>query len=256
MCSLGRALQSRCGALCRESQLQTTGYFFLLGFWIPLLVLGIFGWYVPPRYTEFALLPMLICALASWQQLANNRIALAPIGRIGFATLGLALIAGTAVVNPRALAHVVDSGSSFPDHKGAAAFMRSIRLGPRDIVIAEEVLMQKYYLGRVDYWLVDSHVAAMYMQRFDGKIVDEYTHTPLLGTADALTALVRRPDRGAIYVIGSGENQQDGRLFMRGPGISALLKTDQFRVIYVAHDGLTKIWKVDAPGASVTAVAR
>jgi hypothetical protein len=69
----------------------------------------------------------------------------------------------------------------------------------------------------------------------------------LIASTEQLNALLLRPDRGAIYIVGSGENQEDGRLMMRGPGISVMLGTKPFKVIYVAPDGVTKIWKVDAP---------
>jgi urea transporter len=42
--------------------------FFLLVGWVPLLAMGMFGWYFPPRYTEFALLPVLLTAVACCQQ--------------------------------------------------------------------------------------------------------------------------------------------------------------------------------------------
>jgi len=38
-----------------------------------------------------------------------------------------------------------------------------------------------------------------------GVLRDIYTDAPLLGTSAALMALVERRDRGAIYVIGTGE---------------------------------------------------
>jgi hypothetical protein len=125
--------------------------------------------------------------------------------------------------------------------------MRSLQLGPRDIVVAEEALMQTYYLGHIDYWLEDARMAAAFVLPIDGRIVDEYTHAPLIGSATQLNALLLRPDRGAIYIVGSGESQEDGRLLMRGPGIAAMLSAKPFNVIYVAPDGVTKIWKVDAP---------
>jgi hypothetical protein len=150
-------------------------------------------------------------------------------------------------VNPIALGRAVNSGASFPDHKGAAAYMRSIKLGPKDIVLAEEVLLQTYYLGHVDYWLVNRNVAANFVELWQGRIVDQYTHTPVIGSGAELRALLDNPDRGAIYVIGSGEDQQDARRFMRGEEIFDLLLSDEFKVVYVARDKLTKVWKVDAP---------
>ena len=221
---------------------------FLLGYWVPLFVLGTFGWYFPPRYTEFALLPMLLCAVAAAQPVLGAwvmRVAPVHPGLLGAVA---ALLCSAAIVNPSALARSVNAGASFADHRGAAQFMRSIKLGPRDIVVAEEVLMQTYYLGHVDYWLVDARIASSFVQRLDGQVVDVYTHTPVIDSAAALSRLIETPGRGAIYVIGSGENQDDGRQYMRGEGISQLLNSSQFKLIYVGADHLTKVWKVDPPG--------
>ena len=71
-----------------------------------------------------------------------------------------AVLIGVAIVNPFAVGNAVNAGSSFADHRGAAQYMRTVNLGPRDVVVAEEVLMQTYYLGHVDYWLYSANVAA------------------------------------------------------------------------------------------------
>jgi len=225
--------------------------FFLLGLWLPLIAMGTFGWFFPTRYTEFALLPLLLCGLAALQSLASRLMQpsgnpAAMTGRGALAAI-IATVSGLAVLNPIAVAGAVDARHAFPDHRAAAQFMRSLPLGPRDIIVAEEALMQTYYLGHIDYWLEDARVAAEFVLPVNGQIVDEYTHTPLIGNTAQLNALLLRPDRGAIYIVGSGENQEDGRLAMRGPGLSAMLGTKPFKVIYVAPDGVTKIWKIDAP---------
>lgn len=237
------------GALMRlaaRERIADFWLFFTLCFLLPLFLLGVFSWYIPPRYAEFAVLPMLICALAPWQRLKSS-------GNI--ATALFAVVIGAAIVNPFAVGRAVNAGKSFPDHRGAADYMRSVKLGRRDVVVAEEVLMQTYYLGHVDYWLYDAHVAANFVQRFNGKFVDEYTHTPIIGTGAELRALMDKPDRGAIYVIVSGEDQEDGRLYLRGPEISALLKSPQFKVVYAGADAHTQVLKLDAPEAAAVPTA-
>ena len=72
--------------------------------------------------------------------------------------------------------------------------------------------MQTYYLGHVDYWLQDKAMAASYMHGPKAAWTDIYTDTPLIGSGRQLERLVTRRDRGAIYVIGSGENRQDAEL--------------------------------------------
>lgn len=231
-------LSAALARLAARERISDVWLFFTLCFLLPLFLLGIFRWDVAPRYAEFALLPMLICALAPWQRLRFSAHA---------TTALFAVLIGVVIVNPFAVGRAVNSGKSFPDHRGAAQYMRSVKRAPRDVVIAEEILMQTYYLGHVDYWLYEAHVAAKFVQRINGKFVDEYTHTPIIGTGAEFHALIDNPYRGAIYVIESGEDQQDGRLYTRGPEIFALLKSPLFKVVYASPDGRTQVLKLDAP---------
>jgi hypothetical protein len=239
------ALSAALMRLAARERISDVWLFFALCFLLPLFLVGIFGWYIAPRYAEFAVLPMLICAFAPWQRL---KFSTRP------ATALFAVLIGVAIVNPFAVGNAIKAGRSFPDHRGAAQYMRSVKLGPRDVVVAEEVLMQTYYLGHVDYWLYNAHLAAMYVERFNGKFVDVYTHTPIIGTGAEFRALINQPDRGAIYVIGSGEDRQDG-LSMPGPEIFALLKSPIFKVVYTGADGRTQVLKSDAPAAVAVPVA-
>jgi hypothetical protein len=127
--------------------------------------------------------------------------------------------------------------------------VQSRHLGPNDIVVAEEVLMQTYYLGHVDYWLQVPSYAAAFVTRVGDRFVDEYTATPVIGTAAGLQQLLMQSDRGAIYVIGSGD-QDDGEQPRRGPEIDRVLRSGEFKVVYIARDGRTKVWMADAPAAS------
>jgi 4-amino-4-deoxy-L-arabinose transferase-like glycosyltransferase len=243
----------------------------IMGLWVPLLMIGWIKWNIPPRYAAAQIMPMLVAAFAALQwaaqwitnQVAERRAAGVSGAREAGATasgaLGVptwaaagAVLSAVLVVNPISLAHAVDSGyASHPDHKGAAEYVARLHPGPQDIIIAEDVLQQTYYLGHVDYWLVNKQVAAPFMHQVHGQWLDFYTDTPLIGTGSELEQLVERPGRGAIYVIGSGENQEDGRNLMRAFGISQALSSPPFRTVYLGRDGLTRVWKVDAPPPTV-----
>ena len=248
-----------------------------LAVWLPILMIGFFRWTIPPRYAEAQIMPLLIGAFATAQWaakwLVERRKRAAGRGDggadlAGSADLGASVrtelaVSGDAaralrpavavavcalVVNPAQVAAAVHPGyDSHPDHKGAAKFIAALHPGPRDILVAEDVLQQNYYLGHVDYWLMNEQVAAQYMYDSHGKRLDFYTNTPLIGTGQQLQQLVDRADRGAIYVIGSGEDQEDGRRLMRGRGIAQTLQSPAFHVIYRGRDGFTRVWKVDPP---------
>jgi 4-amino-4-deoxy-L-arabinose transferase-like glycosyltransferase len=239
----------------------------VMGLWVPLLMIGCIKWNIPPRYAAAQVMPFLVAAFAAAQWAAGWLLArfagraslvhASPAGAAGVSPVPGALrvsaplvaaLGCILVVNPLSFARAVDSGyANHPDHKGAAEFVVGLHPGPHDIVVAEDVLQQTYYLGHVDYWLVNKDVAAPFMHDVKGRQLDFYTDTPLIGTGADLERLVDEPDRGAIYVIGSGENQEDGRGLMRAFGISEELQSPAFHLVYRGRDGLTQVWKVDAP---------
>ena len=109
--------------------------------------------------------------------------------------------------NPAAtVASMTSDGSQYPDHRGAARFMRTQHITPDDIVLAEDVLQQTYYLGRVDYWLIGRKHAWRYLQQVDGRIQDFYTATAVIDTGEQFRELLDANPQRRIFVIGSGEN--------------------------------------------------
>ena len=225
-----------------------------LGVWIPLLMIGWMKWNIPPRYAHAQIVPLLIGAVAAAQWGTGRLLELRP-NLSGLAVPRLsafaAAVAAVLIVNPIRVGEAVAGGyANHPDHKGAAQYIESIHPGPHDIVVAEDVLQQTYYLGHVDYWLVNKLVAAPFMHRVDGRWLDFYTNTPLLGTGDDLKTLLDRPNRGAVYIIGSGEDQEDGRKLMRSFGIAEQLASAEFKVVYEGRDGVTRVWKADPPAVA------
>jgi hypothetical protein len=227
--------------------------FTLLGVWLPLFMIGFFAWDIPPRYAEGQIFPLLLGAVAGAQWLCGLLTrGMEPMRMQRAATVASA-VACVAIVNPIDVARTVNSGyATHPDHKGAAEFMRSQQLGPRDVVLAEDVLQQTYYLGHVDYWLIARYVAAQFVRQTQGNVPREmYVNAPVIGSGEELMKLLDNPNRGTIYIIGSGENQEDGRRHARGLGIQEVLDSGRFKVVYNGRDGLTKIWEAPPPSAAV-----
>jgi hypothetical protein len=234
--------------LARRGRLPDFLLFFALGVWVPLLAIGVFTWYLPLRYTAGVALPLLLSACAAAQWLLGGWLARQPLAPVHPAPANAvaAMLVALLVVNPVALARTAGAGYAIhPDHKGAAEFIRTQRIAPDDILLAEDVLQQTYYLRDVDYWLIAPYVAAQFTEEIGGELRDIYTAVPALTSAEELERLIERTDRGAIYVIGSGEQQSDGRRHARGPDIYALLHSGRFKVIYEGRDGLTRVWKID-----------
>jgi hypothetical protein len=236
--------------------------FLTLGVWIPLLMIGSFRWDPASRYVEGQAVPLLVAAFAVGQWgvgavssiRANARARRSGPGglpsRMASGTAlgsGIAAIVSLLIIDPARLQAAVDpTYAHYPDHEGAARFVESLHPKPDDIIVAEDALMQTYYLGHVDYWLMSKEEASPFLRKVDGRWVDEYTDAPLIGTGRALERLVDSRNRGAIYVIGSGEWQSD-RKVMLGSGLAQELASPAFHLVYVGRDGRTDVWKVDAP---------
>ncbi|MFC4308908.1 glycosyltransferase family 39 protein [Steroidobacter flavus] len=222
--------------------------FGVLAVWIPMFTIGFFVWSLPTRYTVASLLPMMLCAFAfaqkgtDWLQVkaAARNISLLK-DRSG--QLVAAAVTTALVVNPMEVVANVNSGyESHPDHKGAAEFMKSQNIVASDVILAEDVLQQTYYLGHVDYWLMSRNHARRYVELKNGRIVDFYTGSGVISSAAMLEDLLRNERGHRIFVIGSGENQSDKRKGMRGD-MDPVLHSKQFEVVYEGRDGLTQVWR-------------
>jgi hypothetical protein len=224
--------------LARRHTIRDVWLYAALAIWLPLFLIGWFTWYPQLRYTEASLIPMLLCAFTVGSALLSNFLTRRAVA------IAAAAIVCVIVVDPRATASVVNAGYTMhPDHKGAAEYVRSVRQ-PNDVVLAEDVLQQTYYLGHVDYWLIGAATAHLFSYDLDGREVDIYTHTPVMTSVQQVHELMAKPDRGTIYIIGSGEQQSDGRRHARGEGLSRLLGSGELEVVYRGRDNLTKVWRV------------
>jgi hypothetical protein len=256
-CGLAAALWR----LAHRQRIPDHMLFLTLGVWIPLLQIGCFQWDPAQRYVEGQMLPLLIAVFAIGQWAWATRAARAaepaqsvpPPARFGAMAAAVVCLL---VIDPARLQAAVDpTYAHYPDHKGAAEFVESQHPVPADLIVAEDPLMQTYYLGHVDYWLQDREEAAPFLHELDGRWVDEYTDAPLIGSGAQLERLADRRDRGAIYVIGSGENAADRKTLMRGLGIEQALESPAFHLVYVGRDHLTDVWRVDAPRHPLTAAS-
>ncbi|HKR36831.1 MAG TPA: glycosyltransferase family 39 protein [Steroidobacteraceae bacterium] len=227
----------------------------LLGVGIPLFTLGLFSWDMPSRYTSASLVPMLLCAFAFAQHVFDwlaRRFAVTSRTALAAAA---AVVAALVVNVPTVAAWLDPDAGVYPDHKGAAQFVRSLQLQPQDIILAEDVLEQTYYLGRVDYWLIGRKHASRYVQRVDGEIRDFYTGTPVVDDGAQLREILKRAGDRQVIIIGSGENQSDRRRTVRGPEIAAVMASDLVESIFLGNDGLTNVWRARRQPVAASASA-
>jgi Dolichyl-phosphate-mannose-protein mannosyltransferase len=247
------------GLWCLAFNRRVADYWLLavLGVWVPVFFIGFFVWDLPVRYTAASLIPLLLCAFAFAQRCTDGLSARLRIG-LAAQPIQYAAVFAVAVIaaNPAAtIAAMTSDGSQYPDHRGAAQFMRTQNITPEDIVLAEDVLQQTYYLGGVDYWLVGRRLTWRYLQLVNGRIQDFYTATAVINTGEQFRELLDANPQRRIFVIGSGENQRDGRREMRGKEIDELLRSDRFETLFVGTDHVTKVLRAK-PQASRQSAAQ
>ena len=121
----------------------------MLGVWIPVFCIGFFVWDMPVALHRGIAHPDAVVRI-------RIRAVRPPIALCGAAALGAAcsrsqhaaVLAVVVIAGIRLRRRAMTSiGSQYPDHRGAAQFMRTQNITPDDIVIAEDVLQQTYYLG-------------------------------------------------------------------------------------------------------------
>jgi hypothetical protein len=219
--------------------------FFVMAVWAPLLMVGFFESYIPPRYALGQLGFFLLCTFAGVAFVARETGWISAGSRLSQPMVLVLVLFTVALVNPLVLAKTVNQGYEMhPDHKGAAEFIQSLDLKADTILIAEDMLQQTYYLGRVDYWLSERENAIQFSIVRDGRIVDQYTGTPVIGTGDELLTVFDSAQQRDVYILGSGENFVEGKRNFRGNGISQVLESQRLDVVFVGRDEKTKVWKL------------
>ena len=242
---IGTGLATALIHLSRGGRVPLHWLFFGIAVWAPLAAIGVFRWYAAARYMT-GILPFFLLAVftatgwivAVYPKLGSalaNRQALKPV------MLGILTIA---VVNPvAAWTTALNSYASQPDHKGAADFVRSLSLTPSDIIIAEDSIVQTYYLGHVDYRLQSAARAKSHAKYKDGILYDQYTGTPVIVSGQKLRDLLNSSPGARIIIISSTQVSPSLMSRNRGAGISQVLESGLLKVAHVGRDGATTVWE-------------
>jgi 4-amino-4-deoxy-L-arabinose transferase-like glycosyltransferase len=242
--------------LAQARRAKDVALFAVLTVWIPIFMIGFFTWNMPARYAAASLDAILICAFAGAQHCFDyiKTRWFARSDTRWFQAVAAAAIA-TLVISPsQARTAIYADYNRYPDHKGAAEFLRAQNLSKDDVVLAEDVLEQTYYLNSVDYWLIGAGVGAQYSRQTADGWRDIYTNTRVISTAEQLRQVIEANSNRRIFIIGSGEEQSDGRRFARGEDLNALLTSNLFAGIYLGRDKLTRVLR-PASDASFSADA-
>ena len=216
---------------------------FVLSVGMPFLGIGFFKNRIPDRYL-FQLLPFFIlCCISGVVWLLQFEVLRRSLYRFRYAYGLLFPVLLLIFINPFELSKNINPGyGRFPDHKGAADYIRGLDRHPEDVIMAEDVLQQTFYLGKVDYWLRSKDDAGFFVKDIDGVLLDNYTHTPLVGTGAELKNILEDGNRGDVYIIGSGETATS-RDYYLGNGIMEVMNRYPYKKVYLGRDNKTMIWR-------------
>lgn len=136
----------------------------------------------------------------------------------------------------------------YPDHKTTGEYVRE-NLQDQDIIIAEDVLQQFWYVGRVDYWLraIETHGHFTYLSSTDGQIRDLYINS-LVADNDIVDSL-RNNKKQRIWLITSAETQSDKEFYLSKKQLSWMNTImHKYSPAYVGLDGVSKVYCINCNG--------
>jgi hypothetical protein len=130
----------------------------------------------------------------------------------------------------------------YPDHKTPGEFVRR-NLASSDIVIAEDPLQQRWYVGQVDYWFRKPELVHRYVYKAtDGTVRDIYVNSRSLENEAALDAVIARTE-GRVWFITSGETYPKREYYLSAEQRRWLRHLESTRsVLYTGEDGLTSVY--------------
>jgi hypothetical protein len=205
--------------------------------------------YFAQAYVLFALLAgAALVAFADWAAL-RFRVRQLP------ATVAVCLVVCVGVLGshgiPRAwAAATVDYGDAtnetlfgfamYPDHRTPGLFVKE-RARADDIIVAEDVLEQRWYAGRVDYWLHDVAEATSFLYRgSDGLLRDIYTSSVAL--SDEILADLAAEQR-RVWIITSAETAENRDVYLSARQLEWLhAVTTSAPPVAVGRDGVSAVY--------------
>jgi hypothetical protein len=217
--------------------------FFAISVWVALFGIGAFKWYTATRYTLGPLPFFLLAVFAGVSYLVR---IIGPKRSPG-GVMRTVLVTATVVLatNPFATWRIAENSyDDLPDHKGAAEFVESLELDDQDVIVAEDSIVQTYYLGKVDYRLQSVQMAAAHSFVRSGNLLGQYTGTQVIGSGQELLRVFDSARSHDVFIISSSQSPPGLERRNRANGISAILSSDRLSVVYEGRDRKTKVWKL------------
>jgi hypothetical protein len=220
---------------------------------VPILALGFVKDWLPLRYLV-GIYPLLILLAAAGivtaVQYAGSQLAFlrAPLAQTGLALLIVAsgMISGHGVIRAWSYANldyadrIPGTNWPHPDHKTAGLFVKQ-HLKPGDLVVAEDVLQQRWYAEQTDFWFrnPENHLKYTFPDK-DSVYREFYTHSVIV--SDRVLSELQEKDK-RIWLITSAETISQRHLYLNKKQIEWLNEIEaKYRPQYVGRDNLTKVY--------------
>lgn len=139
--------------------------------------------------------------------------------------------------------------SRYPDHRGAGLYVRE-RLAEDDIVVAEDALQQRWYAGRVDYWLRNEVLSAPFLYRSaDGHLREIYANAVALAPRELHQLETERARR--IWVITSAEARDNDALALTPEQLAWLRRIEATgQPAFEGADGVSRVYCLNCAAAA------
>lgn len=239
----------------------------IIWFWIPLLMLGFIREWIALRYT-LVLYPFYLMifswtfsyvlfksknVVVGWMSPKQNHQTQYPIKAATVVFVGILLfpvineqhgiraaMAWSQLTYGQKIQPLIHGFPLHPDHQGAGRFVRE-NLLESDIIVAMDVQQQTYYIGRTDYWLMESWNARRFSY-FDGvDWRDIYTSSIVMNSLPNLKDLLESKGDRRLWLITSGELV--GYLKSLFPkGVQEYLYKTNEKLKFSGRDGVTRAY--------------
>jgi len=222
----------------------------------PIIVVGIFKKWAPARYLlEAYPLMLIVSAYAIHMSVSATLKRINTGGHVALAVIPVLLVlsgvlgghglipaykAGT-VQHGEALNEAALVFAIYPDHKFPGEFVARHRR-PNDIVIAEDALVQRWYAGKIDYWLRNRKTHMRYLHKDDDQHFRDIYVNSIIATQDLLYSLADIKDR-RIWIITSSETLEERDHYLNKEQQQWLedLEANQ-TPLFTGKDNITKVY--------------
>jgi len=224
----------------------------------PLIIVGIIMKWAPSRYMLPAYPFILILSIFMLYQLTNQVTKYFSIRSNTSAILVSYVIGLSGLLGGHGLAQAYKAATTthgdpfneaaisfpfYPDHKYPGEYVAEHRK-TGDIVIVEDVLQQRWYAGKIDYWLrkYDPETGGQFLYKAkDNHLHDIYINS-IVATTEILDALTRDKAH-RIWLITSGETYNYRDLYLRGEQLQWLENIESTHTpVFTGKDKITRVY--------------